>query len=107
MRLKTLVTSHALQQIKEVGAVTKQEGTTPYIECTCKIQWYTILMLMFSILGLVLYVILKSRKLKLWRWHLFPNAVKIMLFISDSQYYVSSNSVEWQEVFIYSKLQEY
>ena len=37
-KCKTLVLSLALQQIKEVGAVTKQEGITPYIECTCKIQ---------------------------------------------------------------------
>ena len=92
MKLKTLVTSLALQEIKEVGVVTKQEGimlnTMLNIECTCKIQWYTILMLSFSILGLVLFVILKSRKLKLCRGHLFSNAVKIMLFISDAQYYV-------------------
>ena len=55
---KMLVTSITLQQIKEVGAVTRQEGITPNIECTCKIQWYTILMLSLSILGLVLFVIL-------------------------------------------------
>ena len=45
-------------------------------------------MLSFSILGLVLFVILKSRTLKLCRGHLFSKAVKIMLFISDDQYYV-------------------
>ena len=69
MKPKTLVTSLALQQIKEVGVVAKQEGVTlaQDIEGTCKIQWYTILMLSLSILGLVLFVILKSRKLKLFR----------------------------------------
>ena len=36
MKLKTLVASLALQQIKEVGVVTKQEGIMPNIECTCK-----------------------------------------------------------------------
>ena len=88
-KLKSVVTSLALQQIKEVGAVTKQEGITlaPNIECTCKLQWYTILMLCFSIFGLVVFVILKSRKLKLCRGHLFSNAVKFMLFISDAQYH--------------------
>ena len=45
-------------------------------------------MLRFSVLGLVLFVILKLRKLKLCRGHLFSNAVKIMLFTSESQYYV-------------------
>ena len=70
--------------------VAKQEHVSivQEIECTCKIQWYTILMLSLSILGLVIYVILKSRKLKLFTGYLFPNAVKIMLVISDTQYYV-------------------
>ena len=30
--------------MKEVGAVARQE-TSQYIECTCDIQWYTILVL--------------------------------------------------------------
>ena len=66
-------------------------GTCVYCaryECNCKIQWYTILMLSLSILGLELFIILKSGKLKLIRGHLFSNAVKIMLIISDTQYYV-------------------
>ena len=50
MRLKTLVTSLALQQINEVGALTKQKGITLNIKGTCRTQWYTILMLSFSIL---------------------------------------------------------
>ena len=37
MKLKTLVTSLALPQIKELGVVTKQEGILPNIECTCKL----------------------------------------------------------------------
>ena len=90
MKLKAVVTSLVLQQIKEVGMVAKQEHVSigQDIECTCKLQWYTILMLSLSILGLVFFVILKSRKVKLFRAHLFLNRVKIMLFISDTQYYV-------------------
>ena len=90
MKLKSLVTSLALQPIKEVGAVAKQEYVTlaQDIECTCKIQWYTILMFSLSIESLVIFVILKSRKLKLFTGHLFSITVKIMLFISDTQYYV-------------------
>ena len=55
MKLKSLVTSLALQQIKEVGIIAKQEHVSIVqdIECTCKIQWYTILMLSLSILGSV------------------------------------------------------
>ena len=57
------------------------------IECTCKIQWYAICMLIISILEIVIIIILKAGKLKLFRGHLFSNTVKIMLFISDAQYY--------------------
>ena len=40
VKLKSLVTSLALQQIKEVDVVAKQESITfmPNIQCTCKIQ---------------------------------------------------------------------
>ena len=70
IKLKSLVSSLALQQKKEVGVVAKQESVTlaQDIECTSKIQWYTILRLSLSILGLVLFVILKSRKLRLFRY---------------------------------------
>ena len=34
-----LVCSLALQQIKGVGAVMRQEGILPTTECTFKIQW--------------------------------------------------------------------
>ena len=90
MKLISLVTSLALQQIKEVGMVAKQEHVSIVqdMECTCKIQWYTILILSLSILGLVIFVILKSRKLMLFRGHMFSSADEIMLFISDTQYYV-------------------
>ena len=44
-------------------------------------------MLIISILGIVVFIILNSRRLKLFRGHLFSNAVK-MLFISDAQYYI-------------------
>ena len=57
-KLKTLLAHLPLQQIKEIGAVAPQEPLK-YIECTCKIQWYTILMLSISMLGLVLFIILK------------------------------------------------
>ena len=41
-----LVASLALQQIKDVGAVTRQEYITS--KFTCKTQWYTILMISLS-----------------------------------------------------------
>ena len=46
------------------------------------------MMLGISILGLVGFVVINLRKLKLFRGHLFLNTVNIMLFISDTKYYV-------------------
>ena len=91
MKLKCLVTSLALQQIKQVCMVAKQEHISIMhdIKCTCKIQWYTIFMLGLSILDIIIFFItLNATKLKLFRGHLFSNTVKIMLFILDAQYSV-------------------
>ena len=105
-KLKSLVTSLALQQIREVGVVAKQEHVSivHVMECTCKIQWYTLFMLGLSILGIIIFSILNARKLKLFREHLFSNAAKIMPFISDAQYYVPVKLCK-TTAYIYSKLQ--
>ena len=73
---------------KRSRCLTRQEDILLNIECACKIQWYTILMLRLSLLGLMNFVILHTWKLKLCRGHLFSNAVKIVLIIYDEQYYV-------------------
>ena len=85
-KLRSLVASLALQQLREVDAVHKQEHVSMIhsIECNCKIQWYTICMLITSILGIVVFIILNARRLKLFRGHLFSNTVKTMLFIHVS-----------------------
>ena len=70
-----------MQQIKEVGAVIQEE-----INTECKILTYISLAL--TICGLVMVAILHYRKSKLCRGCMFSNAVKIMIFISDVQYYV-------------------
>ena len=51
-------------------------------------QTLTYISLVMAILGLVMVAILHDRKSKLCRGHMSSNAVKIMLFISDEQYYV-------------------
>ena len=86
MKLKTLATSLALQQIKEVGTVVTLE-TLHCNECTCTIRCYTISMLGILLLGLILFICTKFRKLKLFRGYFF--SVKIMLFISDTKHYVT------------------
>ena len=84
-KLRTLVASLALQQVKEVSTVaTKKEDYT----CECTSQFYIILALSIAIIGLVIFAILQVRRIKLCRGQFFSNIVKIMLFISDIQYYV-------------------
>ena len=68
MKLESLVTSLASQQIREVGMVAKQEHVSIMhnVECTCKIQFYTIFMLCLEVLGIIIFIILNIRKLKLF-----------------------------------------
>ena len=60
--------------------------TQKEIYTECKTLPYISLVL--TILGLVMVAILHYRKSKLCRGHTFSNAVKIMIFNSDVQYYV-------------------
>ena len=80
-KLRTLVASLALQKVKEVGTVTQKE-----INTECKMLTYISLAL--TIFGLVIVAILHYRKSKLCRGCMLSNAVKVMVFISDVQYYV-------------------
>ena len=56
MKLRMLVTSLALQQIKEVCTVAKQEDVTT--ACTWIIKFYIILVLSISIFCLVIFAVL-------------------------------------------------
>ena len=90
MKHKTLLTSLALQQIKEICVVATQECVTLAhdIKCTSKIQWYIHYFDLKVInFGYSAFCHLTSRKLKLFRVHLFSHAAKIILFISGAQYY--------------------
>ena len=69
----------------------------------CKIL--TCISLALTIFGLVMVAILHYRKSKLCRGCMFSNTVKIMILISDVQYYVPIKYVKQQEASIYSKLQ--
>ena len=83
--LRALVLSLALQQVKEV----KAEGIRDEnYKCECISQLYVILALSIVIIGLVVFAILQVRRMRLCRGQLFLNVIKIMLFMSDEQYYV-------------------
>ena len=86
-KLRSLVVSLAVQHIIEVStSATKQDNNNT---CNCTPQFYVTLALSFTIMGLVVLAILQVRRVKLCREQLFSNVVKIMLFISDIQYYAS------------------
>ena len=84
-KLRTLVVSLALQQVKEVSTVEikKEEN-----RCKCTSQFYVIVALSIIIKGLVVFTIVQVKRIKLCRGQLFSNVVKIMHFISDVQYYI-------------------
>ena len=69
-----LIASIVIHQVKEVGKVTQKEINT---ECKTLTQ-----------ISLVFTSNLHYRKSKLCRGHMFSNAVKIMIFIADVQYYI-------------------
>ena len=80
-KIRMLVGSLALQQIKEVSANSRE--TNP-AECATLAYIGIIL----TILSLILVTYLHFRKPKLCKGHRFSNMVKIMIFISDVQNYV-------------------
>ena len=84
-KLRALVMSLALQQVKEMKAV-KVENKN--YKCKFISQFNIILALSIIIIGLVVFAILQVRRIKLCRGQLFSNVIKIMLFISDVQCYV-------------------
>ena len=84
-KLRMLVTSLALQQVKAVEA---ENAENVDYNCKCTVQLYIILTLNIVIIGLIVFAILQLRRIKLCRRQLFSNVVKIMLFISDEQYYI-------------------
>ena len=95
-KLRMLIASLVLHQNKEVGAVTQKEINT---EC----KTLNFISLVLTILGLVIVAILHYRKSKLCRGCRFSNTVKIMIFISDVQYYVPIKLCKTPGVSICSK----
>ena len=63
-KLRALVTSLALQQVKEVKA--EGIGDIDY-KCKCTAQFYIILTLSITMIGLIIFVILQLRRIELCR----------------------------------------
>ena len=78
--IATVVTIYAICKHNKLRAL------VIYYQCIA--QFYIILALSIIIIVLVVFMILQVRRIKLSRGQLFSNIVKIMLFISDVQYYI-------------------
>ena len=79
-KLRVLIASSVLQQVKEVGTETQQTNSE------CRTLAYIGIILTIS--SLVLVTFLHYRKSKFCKGHRFSNAVKIMIFISYVQNYI-------------------
>ena len=85
-KLKSLVTGIAFQPIKGTDAISS--SITDSEDCTCKVQWYTVVTLTSMIIGLIFFILATTRKCRIFRGHLFSNTVTVMLFFSDVDQYV-------------------
>ena len=81
-KLRALVTSLALQQVREVKA---EDIENKNQKCECTAQFYKIFVFSIVIICLIIFAILQVRRVKICRGQLHLNVVKIMLFISDIQ----------------------
>ena len=79
-KIRVLVTSLVLCQVKEVGTVSWDTS----VECTT----LAYIRIILSILSLIIFTFLHCRISSFCKGHRFFNAVKIMIFISDVQNYV-------------------
>ena len=87
-KLKTLVANVALQHFRGTEAADLEFQD---VNCTCKMQWYIIGMLLIILLGMIYLVTNRIRKSSLFGGHIFSNVTKVMLLISDIQSYVPVN----------------
>ena len=71
-----------MQRIKAVEAADMSN-----ILCTCKTQWYIMGMLIIITLGMLYLVTNKLRKSSFFKGCLFSNNTKILLFISNVNYW--------------------
>ena len=85
-KLKALLTGFAFQPIKGTNAIFGSINENE--NCTCKAQWYIIVALALMIMGLILFILVTTRKCRIFRGQLFSNTVTVLLFFSDVDQYV-------------------
>ena len=83
-KLKALLTGIAFQPIRETNAIFGNDSE----HCKCAAQWYTIAALASVIIGLIVFILVTTRKCKIFRGKLFSKTVTEMLLFSDVKQYV-------------------
>ena len=83
-KLKALLTGIAFQPIRQTDALLDNENE----HCKCTVQWYTITALSSMIIGLIIFILITTRKCRMFRGKLFSNTVTVMLFFSNIKQYV-------------------
>ena len=83
-KLKSLLTGIAFLPIRETEGIFGNENQ----HCNCDAQWYTIAVLASMIIGLIIFILVTTRKCRIFREILFSNTVTVMLFFSDVKQHV-------------------
>ena len=83
-KLKALLTGIAFQPITETDAIFGNDNK----HCNCDAQSYTMAALASMIVGLILFILVTTKKCRIFRGKLFSNTVTVMIFISDVKQYV-------------------
>ena len=76
----------AFQPVGQIEAMFGSSNENKY--CKCTVQWYTIAGLALMIIGLIIVILITTRKCRIFRGKLFSNTVTVMLFFSDIKQYV-------------------
>ena len=75
-KLKALLRGIAFQPTRETDVIFGNENE----HCNCETQWYTIAALASMFIGLILFILVTTRKCRIFRGMLFSNTVIVMLF---------------------------
>ena len=81
-----MLTGIAFQPIIETDAIFGSNNENE--SCNCDAQWYTIATLVSMIIGLILFILVATRKCRIFKGKLFSNTVTVVLFFSDVKQYV-------------------
>ena len=84
--LKTLLMGIAFQPVGQTDAIFGSSNESEH--CKCAAQWYTIAALASMIIGLIIFILITTRKCRIFRGKLFSNTVSVMLFFSNITQYV-------------------